>query len=380
LLGRRRILMLGLAVFTGASLGAGLATSGGFLITMRGLQGLGAAAVHLTAALSIVMNMFPEGAEHNKALGLWGAIGAVGATVGVIAGGLLTRYAGWEYIFLLNVPIGAAALLLALRLVSESGLQGVRRWFDPLGAVTVTGALLLLVYTISNAPQAGWGSARTVTLLAVSAALLLAFLMIESRSAAPLMPLRIFRLRAVAVANTVGLLLFGSFFAFIFIGALYMQQVLGYSALPAGLAWLAASVTSVTLAGLAQMLVTRFSAGPVMAAGTAHRRSVQPGQHDHRNLSRCLGLEFAERRSLRDQLRPQFGAGGMTQLLRQNRERLATHLDGDPGVGLEVVVPVWVGWRSPIGGHDGEAALSSREVAQRRDALGPGPGTEVVDE
>ena len=268
LLGRRRILMLGLAVFTAASLAAGLARSGGFLIAMRGVQGFGAAVV-LPAALSIVMNMFTEGAERNKAHGLWGAIGAAGATVGLITGGLLTRYAGWEYIFFLNVPIGAAALLLAPRIVPESRLTGVRRRFDPLGAVTVTGALVLLVYTISNAPQVGWGSARTVTLLAVSAALLLAFLVIEARAAAPLMPLRIFRLPTVAVANAVGLLLGGSFFAFIFIGTLYMQQVLGYSALKAGIAWLAASVTSVALAGAAQKLVTRISAGPVMAFGMA---------------------------------------------------------------------------------------------------------------
>src|SRR5262249_39939689 len=163
----------------------------------------------------------------------------------------------------------AAALLLAPRLVPESRLAGVRRRFDPLGAVTVTGALVLLVYTISNAPQVGWGSARTVTLLAVSAALLPAFVAIEARAAAPLMPLRIFRLPTVAVANAVGLLLGGSFFAFIFIGTLYMQQVLGYSALKAGIAWLAASVTSVALAGLAQKLVTRISAGPVMALGMA---------------------------------------------------------------------------------------------------------------
>src|SRR5499427_8075017 len=171
LLGRRRILMAGLAVFTAASLGCGLATADSVLIPMRCLQGLGAAIV-LPAALSIVMNMFPEGAERNKALGVWGAIGASGATVGVIAGGLLTRYAGWQYIFFLNVPVGAAALLLTPRVVPESRLAGARRRFDPLGAVTVTGALLLLVYTISNAPQAGWGSARTVTLLTVSAALL----------------------------------------------------------------------------------------------------------------------------------------------------------------------------------------------------------------
>jgi len=266
LLGRRRILMLGLAIFSAASLGAGLATSSGFLIAMRGLQGFGAAVV-LPAALSIVMNMFSEGAERNKALGVWGGIGAAGATVGLIAGGLLTRYAGWQYIFFLNVPIGAAALLLAPRVVPESRLDGARRRFDPLGAVTVTGGLLLLVYAISKAPQAGWGSLRTVTLLAVSAALLLAFLLVETRAEAPLMPLRIFRLRAVAVANATGFLLGGSFFAFIFIGTLYMQQVLGYSALQAGVAWLAASLTSVALAGLAQMLVTRVGAGPVMAAG-----------------------------------------------------------------------------------------------------------------
>jgi EmrB/QacA subfamily drug resistance transporter len=268
LLGRRRVFMLGLAVFTAASLGCGLARTDGLLIALRGVQGLGAAVV-LPAALSIVMNMFAEGADRNKALGLWGAIGASGATVGVVAGGLLTRYAGWEYIFFLNVPVGAAGLLLAPRVVPESRLQGARRRFDPLGAVSVTGGLLLLVYTISKAPQAGWGSARTVTLLAVSAALLVAFVVIEARTAAPLMPLRIFRLRTVAVANAVGLLLGASFFAFIFIGTLYMQQVLGYSALQAGTAWLAASLTSVALAGVAQKLVTTISTGPVLALGMA---------------------------------------------------------------------------------------------------------------
>jgi EmrB/QacA subfamily drug resistance transporter len=268
LLGRRRILMLGLAVFTAASLGAGLARNDAVLVALRGVQGFGAALV-LPAALSIVMNMFAEGAERNKALGLWGGIGAAGATFGVLTGGLLTRYAGWEYIFFLNVPVGAAALLLAPRIVPESRLDGARRRFDPLGAVTVTGALLLLVYAISQAPRAGWGSARTVTLLAVSAALLAALLVVEARAAAPLVPLRIFRLRTVAVANAVGLLLGGSFFGFIFIGTLYMQQVLGYSALRTGTAWLAATITSVALAGLSQLLVTRISAGPVMALGMA---------------------------------------------------------------------------------------------------------------
>jgi EmrB/QacA subfamily drug resistance transporter len=268
LLGRRRMLMIGLGTFTGASLAGALATTDSFLIAMRGLQGLGAALI-LPAALSIVMNMFEEGAERNKALGLWGGIGAGGATFGLIAGGLLTRYAGWEYIFYLNVPIGAAVMVLAPRVVPESRLETERRRYDPIGASTVTGGLLLLVYTISNAPQVGWDSARTVALLAASAALLVAFLVVESRVQAPLMPLRIFGLRTLAGANAVGFLLGASFFGFIFIGTLYMQQVLGYSALQTGVAWLATSVTSVALAGLSQLLVTRGSVKLVMAFGMA---------------------------------------------------------------------------------------------------------------
>src|SRR6266567_2940743 len=268
LLGRRRVLMAGLAVFTLASLGCALATTDSFLIAMRGIQGLGAAIV-LPAALSIVMNMFDEGAERNKALGIWGGIGAGGANVGLIAGGLLTRYLGWEYIFFLNVPSGLAALVLARRIVPESRLDVTRRRYDPFGAFTVTAGLLVLVYALSQAPQHGWGSARTISLMAVAAVLMLAFLVIETRVEAPLLPLRIFRLPTVAGANAVGLLLGGSFFGFIFIGTLYMQQVLGYSALQTGVAWLAASLTSVALAGLSQMLVTRISAGRVMALGMA---------------------------------------------------------------------------------------------------------------
>src|SRR2546423_8822415 len=164
LLGRRRILMLGLATFTAASLACALATTDSFLIAMRGVQGLGAAIV-LPAALSIVMNMFAEGAERNKALGIWGGIGAGGATIGLVAGGLLTRYIGWQYIFFLNVPIGAAALLLAPRIVPESRLAIARRRYDTFGAITVTAGLLLLVYALSKAPQDGWGGSRTVSLL-----------------------------------------------------------------------------------------------------------------------------------------------------------------------------------------------------------------------
>src|SRR5213083_2627716 len=266
LLGRRRIMMLGMTVFTAASLACALATTDTFLIAMRGVQGLGAAIV-LPAALSIVMKMFTEGAERNKALGIWGGLGAAGATVGVIAGGLLTRYAGWQYIFFLNVPIGATALLLAPRSVPESRLDMVRRKCDAAGALAGTGGLVLLVDAISQAPQYGWGATRTIGVLAAAAVLLAAFLLIERRVTDPILPLSIFGLRTLAGANTAGLLLGGSFYAFIFIGTLYMQQVLHYSALQSGVAWLAASLTSIALAGLSQALVTRGGAKIVMAVG-----------------------------------------------------------------------------------------------------------------
>src|ERR671930_424358 len=266
LLGRRRVLMAGLALFTTASLGAALSTGEVALIAARAGQGLGAA-IMLPAALSIVMNMFEEGAERNKALGIWGGLGAGGATVGVIAGGLLTRYAGWQYIFYLNAPIGAAALLLAPRMVPESRLDTVRRKFDVAGALAGTGGLVLLVDAISQAPQYGWGDTRTIGVLAAAAVLLAAFLLIERRVTDPILPLSIFRLRTLAGANAAGLLLGGSFYAFIFVGTLYMQQVLHYSALQTGLAWLAASLTSIALAGLSQALVTRGGTKIVMAAG-----------------------------------------------------------------------------------------------------------------
>src|SRR3984957_1361940 len=266
LLGRRRVFTAGLALFTAASLGCALATSSTFLIIMRGVQGLGAAAV-LPAALSIVMNMFPEGAERNKALGIWGAIGASGAPVGGLAGGALTRVGGWQYIFYLNVAVGGVALLLARRVVPESRLHGARRRYDPLGAITVTGALVLAVYAISQAPAVRWTAVRTVALLASAAALLAAFLVIETRAEAPLLPLRLFRLRTLAGSNAVGFLLGASFYGYIFVGTLYMQQVLAYSPMKTGLAWLAVGLTGGALAGPAQMLVTRVSVRLVMAAG-----------------------------------------------------------------------------------------------------------------
>jgi EmrB/QacA subfamily drug resistance transporter len=266
LLGRRRLITAGLAVFTAASLGASLAGSEAVLIAMRAVQGFGAA-MFLPAALSTVRNMFAEGAERNKALGIWGALAALGATGGLIFGGLLTRFAGWQYIFLLNVPIGVVALLLVRRVVPESRVDIPRRGYDPLGAVTVTAALVLLVYAIAQAPRVGWGASRTIAELAIAVALLGAFLAIESRGEAPLMPLRIFRLRTLAGANSVGLLLGASFYSFIFIGTLYMQQVLRFSALQAGFAWASAAITSMLFAGVSQLLVTKGSAKLVMAFG-----------------------------------------------------------------------------------------------------------------
>ncbi|MBV8953629.1 MAG: MFS transporter, partial [Solirubrobacterales bacterium] len=266
LLGRRRILMAGLAVFTAASLACGLTTSDAVLIAGRALQGMGGA-IMLPAALSIVMNMFEEGAERNKALGIWGGLGATAGTTGLIAGGLLTRYVGWQSIFLVNVPIGVLALALAPRMVPESRLDVARRRFDVLGATVGTGGLVLLVDAVSQAPRDGWSATRTIVVLAASAALLVAFLLIEDRADSPLLPLPIFRLPTVAGANVAGLLLGGSFFAFVFVGTLYMQDVLHYSALQTGAAWLAASVTSMGLAGLSQQLVTRSGSKIVMAIG-----------------------------------------------------------------------------------------------------------------
>jgi EmrB/QacA subfamily drug resistance transporter len=266
LLGRRRILMTGLGVFTAASLGAGLAGSEAFLIAMRSLQGLGAAML-IPAALSSVRNMFTEGAERNKALGIWGALGGAGASVGIILGGVLTRYVSWRYVFFINVPVGAVALLLAPRLVPESRLDAAQRRYDPLGAITVTAGLVLLVYGIGQAPQIGWGATRTIAVLAGAVVALVAFLAIERRAQAPLMPLGTFRLKTLAGANAAGLLLGASFYAFIFVCTLYMQQVLGYSPLKGGLTWLTSTLASMAFAGVSQLLVTRRSPKVVMALG-----------------------------------------------------------------------------------------------------------------
>src|SRR3954451_10130420 len=186
LLGRRRVFIVGVALFTLASLVCGLAQSEGMLIAARAVQGLGAAIIS-PAALSIIMTTFEEGPERNKALGIWGAIGGSGAAVGVLAGGVLTKYLGWEWIFFVNVPVGATALALAPRFVRESSADSEGS-HDIAGAVTVTSGLALLVYAVSKAPDHGWGSTWTITRLAVAAALLVAFLLVEHYAKDPMMP------------------------------------------------------------------------------------------------------------------------------------------------------------------------------------------------
>ena len=265
LLGRRRVFMVGVGVFTVASLLCGLAWSEGVLIGARALQGLGAAIIS-PAALSIITTTFDEGAERNKALGIWGAIGGSGAAVGVLAGGVLTKYLGWEWIFFVNVPVGAGALLLTRRFVRESRV-GTQRRADVVGAVTVTAGLALLVYALSRAPVVGWSSGRTIGLLAASIALLAIFVVWEQRTSDPLMPLHIFRIRTVAGANVVGLLLGAVVFSNFFILTLYVQQVLGYSALKAGVTFVATAGTAVATAGIAQALVTRIGVKPVLTTG-----------------------------------------------------------------------------------------------------------------
>ena len=265
LLGRRRVFLVGVVIFTAASFACGLASSEAVLIVSRAVQGLGAAIIS-PAALSIITTTFEEGSERNKALGVWGAMGGVGAAVGVLAGGILTKYLGWEWIFYVNVPVGITAFLLAPRLVRESRAD---RKVSPdiAGAVTVTAGIALLVYAVSNAPSHGWGSGWTLVRMIAAAVLLIAFLVIEARTKDPLMPFSIFRVRTVAGANVCSFLLGAVTFSNFFILTLYVQQVLHYSALKAGLTFLATAGSAVVLAGIAQALVTRIGVKPVLVAG-----------------------------------------------------------------------------------------------------------------
>jgi len=265
LYGRRRVFMIGVVIFTFASLFCGLAWSESVLIASRAVQGLGAAVI-TPSALSIVMTTFEEGAERNKALGIWGALGGGGAAVGVLAGGVLTTYLSWRWIFFVNVPVGALAFFLTPRVVRESRAEA-KKALDVAGAVTVTVGLALLVFAVSKAPDHGWSSGWTLSRLAVAILLLLAFVVIEARAKDPLMPFSIFRIKTVAGANVCGLLLGAITFANFFLLTLYVQQVLGYSAIKTGVTFVVTAGSAVLWAGLAQSLTTRLGVKPVLAAG-----------------------------------------------------------------------------------------------------------------
>jgi EmrB/QacA subfamily drug resistance transporter len=268
LLGRRRVFMVGVVLFTLASLLCGLAWSDTALIGARAFQGIGAA-VMTPSALSIIMTTFEEGAERNKALGIWGALGGIGATTAWLIGGPIVDGLGWEWIFFINIPVGVAALALSPLLLRESRATLAKRSYDPAGALTITGSLALLVYAIVEAPDKGWGDPQTVILLAGSGILLASFVLIESRQSAPLVPLRMFRSRTIVGANAV-MLVFGTLpYGVGFVLTLYAQQVLGYSAIKFGLTSLVFPVMAAVGSVLGQSLVLRVGFRPVAAAGMA---------------------------------------------------------------------------------------------------------------
>jgi EmrB/QacA subfamily drug resistance transporter len=268
LLGRRRLFMTGVLFFTAASLMCGLAWSPAALLAARVVQGVGAA-IMTPAALSIISTTFPEGSERNKALGIWGALGGIGATAAWLIGGPLVDGPGWEWIFFINIPFGLAALALSPLLLRESRAALTRRSYDPAGALTITGALVLLVYALVEAPDVGWGDVRTIFLFAGSAVLLAAFALIESRHRAPLVPLRFLRSRTLVAANLVMLLIGAVAVGMPFVLTLYGQQVLGYSALTFGVGSVVLAAGATVGAIVAQAAVLKAGFRTVAATGMA---------------------------------------------------------------------------------------------------------------
>jgi EmrB/QacA subfamily drug resistance transporter len=267
LLGRRRLFLAGLVLFTAASVLSGFAWDESSLIGARALQGLGAAII-TPAALSILTTTFTEGSDRNTALGAWGAVGAFGAVAGVLLGGILTDLLSWEWIFYINAPVGIGAFVLAPLLLDESR-DATARSFDVTGGTLVTAGLVVLVYAITQAPEYGWGSVETIGFFAAAIALLAAFVAWEARTPDPLMPFSIFRLRTLVGANVAGLILGTALFSMFLMLTLYMQQVLGYSPLKTGLAYLAVAGTAIIWSAVAAQLVTRVGVKPVLVAGMA---------------------------------------------------------------------------------------------------------------
>jgi EmrB/QacA subfamily drug resistance transporter len=266
LLGRKRLFLIGIVIFTGASLLDGLANSEGMLIGARALQGLGAALVS-PAALSIIATTFKEGAERAKALGVWAAIAIGGSAIGLVLGGVLTQYFSWPWIFFVNVPVGIATFLFSARLIPESRDEHAEQNYDVAGAVTGTGGLMALVYAIVDAQDAGWGSTKTLGFFTLAAALLVAFVLIELRTKAPLVRLSIFRTRSLLTANIAMFLAMSGMFAMFFFNTLYIQRVLGYGPLEAGVAFLPFSAGIMISAGIASQFAPRLGVRPVAAAG-----------------------------------------------------------------------------------------------------------------
>jgi EmrB/QacA subfamily drug resistance transporter len=266
LMGRRRMFIGGLALFSLASFAGGIAQSEAWLIAARAAQGLGGAIVS-PAALSIITTTFAEGAERNRALGVWGAVAGAGGAAGVLLGGVLTSYASWPWIFLINVPVGLAVIALAPRFLAETRRLDAVRHFDAAGALTVTAALMLFVYALTSASEHGWGNGLTPVWFAASAALLTLFVGIERQAKAPLMPLGIYRIRTLAAGNTVLVVLSSVAFSNFFLLALYLQQVLGYSAAQNGVAFVAVAATIAVVSNFAGPLVRRAGAQPVLALG-----------------------------------------------------------------------------------------------------------------
>src|SRR5437867_5566159 len=267
LFGHRRLFLIGITLFTLASIACGLSTTQGLLVTARAVQGLGGAVVS-AVALSLMMSLFTEPAERAKAMGVFGFVMAGGGSIGVLLGGVLTDTINWHWIFLVNVPIGVVVILLSLRLLPDAHASAPTRRLDVAGAVTVTASLMLAVYAIVNGHNTGWVTGQTLGLLGAAALLLALFIGIEARVGSPLMPLGLFRLRNVATANLVGVLWAAAMFAWFFMSALYLQLVLGYSPLQVGLAFLPANLIMGALSiGLSAKLVMRFGFRKPLATG-----------------------------------------------------------------------------------------------------------------
>ena len=267
LFGHRKVFLLGLTLFTVASLACGLANSQALLITARAIQGLGGAVVS-AVSLSLIMNLFTEPADRAKAMGIYGFVCAGGGSIGVLLGGLLTNALSWHWIFLVNLPIGIVVYVLCLSLLQGGSGQTAAARLDVAGAVTVTTSLMLAVYAVVNGNEAGWTSLRSIGMLSAAAILLAVFIGIEGRVREPLMPLGLFRLRNVATANVVGVLWAAAMFAWFFISALYMQLVLGYSALQVGLGFLPANLIMAAFSlGLSAKIVMRFGIRTPLVTG-----------------------------------------------------------------------------------------------------------------